>query len=216
MNNDYTHIAIVLDKSGSMGSVLTDTIRGVNTFVEDQKKAPGTACVTLATFSDYVTFAQDGPISSFAPLSTASYRPCGNTALYDAIGGTIHHLGSKFENMAEKDRPATVVVAIITDGYENVSREYNSKTVADMIEHQQSKYSWEFVYIGANQDAVLAAKTIGIGASNALNYAANAGGTKALYRSLSANLSSYRGGVGQTMAFSDDDRKTQIANGASV
>ncbi len=215
MNNEYTHIAIVLDKSGSMGSTLTDTIGGFNTFLEDQKKSPGVACVTLATFSDSVEFPQEGFIKEVPPLNMHSYRPMGNTALYNAIGQTIHRLGGKFENMAEPARPAKVLIAIITDGYENASREYTSKQVADMIEHQRIKYGWEFVFIGANQDAVVAAKGLNISADNAMTYAANAGGTKAAFGSLSANTAMYRSGGVAHMSFSNEDRKLQADQGAA-
>lgn len=211
MKKNHTDITIILDRSGSMASVAEDTIGGFNRFLEDQRKVPGGASITLHQFDDVF----ETPISNQdiqkAPLLTgATFVPRGNTALLDAIGRGIGETGSRLSNEpAEK-----VVVVIITDGHENASHEYNQAKVHEMIEHQRSKYAWEFVFLGANQDAIKAAANLGVQGANAMTYASNSAGTKAAFASAGSNLTMYRCSMSTNMAFNDKDREDQKKAGA--
>jgi hypothetical protein len=170
MKTDSTYIAVVLDRSGSMSSVKQATIDGFNEFVNKQKQVPGECRLMLTQFDDVYEMVFNRPIAEVQPLDDQSYHPRGMTALHDAIGKTIHDVGKTLAAMPEADRPARVLVAIITDGGENSSKEFHQKQIADLVQQQQDQYSWIFVFIGANQDAVLTAKTFNIPATQALTY----------------------------------------------
>lgn len=215
MKKDHTDITIILDRSGSMSAVAGDTIGGFNRFLNDQKKGAGTATITLHQFDNqFETPIKAQDIQSAPELTTATFVPRGNTALLDAIGRAIVDTGARMsaagDQCAEK-----VVVVIITDGQENASHEYNHAKVHEMIEHQRSKYQWEFVFLGANQDAIKAATNLGVAGGNAMTYAHNAKGTTAAFDSTSANLRSMRAGVTASMKYSEEDRKKQRAAGAT-
>jgi hypothetical protein len=217
MKSDYTHIAMVLDRSGSMASIASDTIGGVNTFLEAQRKAPGECTATLVQFDDVIETVIDGKrVAEVKPLDKETYVPRNSTALYDAVGRTIVSTGDYLMRKAESDRPGKVIFAIITDGYENASREYNRAKVFDMIKHQREVYKWEFVFIGANQDALAEGESIGIARSHSINYAANPRGTQVAYASMAANTVSMRCGLKQDMSWKDEDRKAQADAGAQT
>lgn len=216
MKQNYTDIIIVLDRSGSMQSVKTDTIGGFNRFLEDQQMLPGEARITLAQFDDeYETVLNAVPIKDAKSLNDQTYVPRGNTPLHGAIGRTIEDTGRRFHGMQDHDRPEKVVFLIITDGEENSTHKYewskpwSASKVKEMIERQTSAYKWHFVYIGANQDAIVNAAKMGIAASNALNYTSNAEGTQKLYRSASANLCALRTNKSDSMSWSKKDREDQ-------
>jgi hypothetical protein len=145
-------------------------------------------------------------------LTSETFVPRGNTALLDAIGRAIGDTGARME-AAGNDCAEKVVFVIITDGHENASHEYNHAKVHEMIDHQRGKYSWEFVFLGANQDAIKVATNIGMAAGNAMKYASNAVGTQAAFKSASSNLRAFRAG-GQSMQFSDKDKEEQKKAGA--
>ena len=148
MKKDYTKIITVLDESGSMASVRTDTMGGYNNFIEEQRKVPGTADVTLITFNSRPTCEYSGvPINS-PEVILENYSPKGNTALYDAIGLAITQTGNALAALPENERPEKVVMVIITDGQENASTDYTRKQINEMITHQREKYSWQFVFLG--------------------------------------------------------------------
>lgn len=215
MKQNYTDINIVLDRSGSMDTVKDDTIGGFNAFLKAQQEAPGEATITLAQFDDvYEVVYQTINIKDAKPLNSATFVPRGSTALLDAIGRTINEVGAKLSKLSEDQRPAKVVFVILTDGHENASKEFTRAGIDQMIKHQRDFYAWEFVFLGANQDAIAAAKQIGIQAANALTYAANAQGTSEAFGSVSKNLINYRSGVVQDMSFDEDDRKKQKQSGA--
>jgi hypothetical protein len=154
MKKNLTHIAIILDESRSMSTCKNDTIGGFNEFLNTQKKIKGEANVTLVKFSDYYKVINDGvEINSVAILNESNYTPSNNTALLDAVGKTINHIGDRLASMKEKNKPEKVIMVIITDGEENSSREFSKTKVAEMIKHQREKYSWEFLFIGADIDA---------------------------------------------------------------
>lgn len=192
MKDGFTYIAVVLDRSGSMSSIRESTIGGFNKFLAEQKAVPGEALLTLAQFDDQYEIVHNALMLRDVPeLTAATFVPRGYTALDDAIGRTIDALGARLAGMREQDRPSKVIVVIITDGGENASKEYKGRA-AQMIEHQRTKYSWEFVYIGANQDAVATARSYNINPNNALNYAANNAGTQQAFTSASVGMRSYR------------------------
>lgn len=214
MKTNHTDITIILDRSGSMSSVADDTIGGFNRFLSDQQAAPGTASITLNQFDDQFETVLNGvEIHSAKSLDRTTFVPRGYTALFDAIGRSITDTGARIEAMPESERPEKVVCVIITDGHENASREFIKPKVMEMIQHQREKYQWEFVFLGANQDAIAAAKGFGIAASNAMSFAGNGQGVTAAFASTSRNLQQYRAG-GQSMAYSTQDRQEQLKAGA--
>lgn len=214
MKQNHIDITVVLDRSGSMASVADDTIGGFNRFLNDQKSAPGTAIISLHQFDDvFETVINGQDIKSAPELTSKTFVPRGSTALLDAIGRAIKDTGSRLENASDADKAEKIVFVIVTDGHENASHEYNQADVFKMIEHQKTKYLWEFVFIGANQNAIKTASGIGISGANAMSYASNAVGTKAVFRSVSSNLRSYSGGMSAGMAFTEDDKEAQTKAG---
>jgi hypothetical protein len=212
MRNDLTDINIVLDRSGSMEVVRTDTIGGFNTFLQSQKEAPGEATLTLAQFDDQYEIVYGGKnIQDVPPLTAKTFVPRGSTALLDAIGRTINATGSRLEAMPEDERPGRVLFVILTDGQENASREFKKDQINKMIEDQTDIYQWDFVFLGANQDAIQEGSGMGFMAGNSMTYSVSASGVSAAYSSLSMSACGYRSGDGQlkTMFFSDEDRKKQ-------
>lgn len=193
-----------------MASVAPDTIGGFNTFLDDQKKAPGTASISLHQFDDeYETVLGGVDIQKANPLTTATFVPRGNTALMDAIGRSIVDTGARIDGKPDAEKPEKVVFVIITDGQENASKEYNQAKVHEMISHQRDKYSWEFVFLGANQDAIKAATNIGVRAGTSMTYAGNSAGVAAACVAVSSNLRSFRSGDSTTMDFDDEQRVAQ-------
>lgn len=217
MKKDYVHIAVVLDRSGSMGSILLPTISGYNEFLNSQKNQVGTAKFTLAQFDDIYEVVYNGvDVNDVPELNTSTFKPRNMTALYDAICKTIDDTGNYFSKLKESERPEKVVCVIITDGGENASREFTSSDVQSKINHQRDKYGWEFMFIGANQDAIATAKGFGISSSNALNYTANARGSDALYKGLGQKVANFRYSVScglesanEALMFDDEDIKKQ-------
>lgn len=174
MKKDYTHITVILDRSGSMEKVKEDTIGGFNAFLNEQKNLEGEATISIIQFdNEYEYIAKFKPIQEVEELNSSTYKPRGMTALYDALGKAIKQTGKTLRNMKEEDRPEKVVFVILTDGYENASKKYTADNIKDKIEHQQSKYNWDFTYIGANQDAILVGNSMGISKDKSLNFAAD-------------------------------------------
>jgi len=181
---------------------------GINSFISDRKDDPGRATVTLHEFDT-----EQFTLFSFIPVSEAQrYRlvPRGGTALHDAIGITFASEGSKLAAMPEHERPGKVVVLIATDGLENSSREYRDK-IAPVITGQREKYGWEIIYIGANQDAVETAATMGIPVAGAATYDASPTAARFAFRA-SSGLAA-RGARGQSYSYTDDERKSMTPKG---
>lgn len=186
-----TEIIFVVDRSGSMQNIAADMRGGFDAFITKQKETPGECKVTLAQFDDHYDVVYSArPLNEVAALEL---EPRGSTALLDALGRTISETGARLKKMRESERPSQVLFVVVTDGHENASREWNRDRVFRMITEQREKYNWEFIFLGANQDSIATATALGISASNSVTYDANAGGSKALFRGLSANVSSYRG-----------------------
>jgi uncharacterized protein YegL len=172
MNNNLTEIAFVLDRSGSMQSMVEPAISGFNRLLREQQQEPGGARFTLVLFDDYyeVPF-HSVPIAEVVELDTTSYVPRGSTALLDAVGRTIDELGATLAAIPEADRPGQVIVAILTDGEENASRRYTWQDIAKRIHHQSEAYGWKFLFLGANQDAIATAAKMNIHAADSSNFA---------------------------------------------
>ena len=171
MKKDLTEIVFILDRSGSMGGLEADTIGGFNSLIRKQKELQGEALVSLVLFNHKSTVIYNRvPIREVEPLTDQQYYACGNTALLDAVGDAIHHIGNIHKYIREEDRPEKTMVIITTDGMENASGRYSYDKIRTMIEKEKTKYGWEFLFLGANIDAVGAARDIGIDAKYAANY----------------------------------------------
>ena len=182
MRENLTEMVFVLDRSGSMESLTADTIGGFNELIEKQKKIEGDAYVTTVLFDhEYELLHDHVALKDVAPLTDREYFARGSTALLDAVGRTINTVGARLATMPEEERPAHVVFVITTDGKENSSREYTAQRVRGMIEHQQQKYSWQFIFLGANMDAVSEAGKLGICASHAANFTPSHSGVRNMY-----------------------------------
>lgn len=209
-DNNYTHIAVVLDRSGSMASIKSDMDGAFNSLIEDQRKVEGRATVSLVQFDDTVE-----TVYSFLHLSEVpklDLQPRGLTALLDALGRTINETGVALRDMPEATRPGKVIFVVITDGLENRSREFTRDTVRRLIERQRSEFSWEFLYLGANQNAIQEGAKYGFLADQSIAYAASSHGTQSVVGSTSGLLKSYRGATAQGIAtagigYSDEDRQ---------
>jgi hypothetical protein len=193
MKKNYTEIAFVLDRSGSMESCVDAAIEGFNRFLSDQQQTNGLARLTLVLFDDeYLVPVRSIPVAEVLPLTRETYVPRNMTALLDAIGRTIDELGQGLSSMPPADRPGQVIVAIFTDGLENASQKFSWKDVATRIKHQTEAYKWTFLFLGANQDAIATAAQINIAAANAATYVADAAGSRASHRTLSRKVRSMR------------------------
>lgn len=203
-----TEIIIILDRSGSMASVAGDTIGGFNEFVAKQKAVPGEARMTLVQFdNEYEKVYEAISLSDVKPLDRTTFVPRGSTALLDAIGTTILAQGKRFDTASTK--PGKVVVAILTDGEENSSREFTREKVFALIKEQRDQWGWDFYFLGANQDAIRAAGDIGIARAQAVTYSANAKGVDAAFDVLSVATKSSRKGV--TYGVTDYDRSRSVS-----
>ena len=193
MNEKQTEIAVLIDASGSMSSIRDDVVGGFNAFVDDQKKLPVEARLTV-TFFDNSRFDkwQEGLDLKNCPKLGAEYRPGGATPLLDATGRTIEELGERLSSMAEADRPSKVMVIVMTDGYENSSVVFTKEKIKSMIEHQQQVYKWEFVFLGANIDAFAEAESMGMRVDNVAEYDATSDGVKKAFAKMSEATSFYR------------------------
>lgn len=193
MKDNLTEIIFILDRSGSMSRLTTDTIGGYNAFIDKQKQEPGEALVTTVLFDDKYEVLHDGVnLKDIEPLTDKQYSARGMTALLDAIGKTVNDVGDRLGKMAEADRPSKVIMVITTDGMENASREFIKKQIKEMIIHQTEKYNWQFMFLGANIDAVSEAEGLGISRGCAATYTASAAGTDQLYATMSRTVSAYR------------------------
>lgn len=182
MRENLTEMVFVLDRSGSMSGLAADTIGGFNELIEKQKKIEGDAYVTTVLFDhEYEVLHDHVALEEVAPLTDKEYFARGSTALLDAVGRTIDAVGARLAAAPEEERPAHVVFVITTDGMENSSREYTAKRVRGMIEHQQQKYSWQFVFLGANMDAVSEARKLGISAKYAADFTPSHSGVRKMY-----------------------------------
>ncbi len=188
-------IVLIIDKSGSMDAIKKDAIGGFNSFLDEQRDIEGRANVTFVLFDDHYELVHNGKdINEVSDLNKNTYKPSGTTALLDAVGRTVDHVGERLDRLKESDKPENVIVFVLTDGKENASSDYTRERIKNMIELQESKYSWEFIYGGANQDAFAEAGGLGIKGKNVFNFDATGEGTRTVYESSSKLMASYRKG----------------------
>ena len=173
MKKGLTEIIFVLDRSGSMGHLTGDTIGAYNAYLDEQKRFEGETRITTVLFDDKYELLYNGCELEKAYIDHEKYYVRGMTALYDALGKTILDVGRRLSQTPESERPEKIIFIITTDGYENASREFTRKKVKEMIEHQQNKYSWEFLFFGANIDSAETADSIGLSSDNAFDFEAS-------------------------------------------
>ena len=192
--NKVSEIVFMLDMTASMQPLAAETVIGFNNFIEEQKKVPGEAKVTLITFNSNKTEKVYNcvDLTTIQPMKQEEYRPNGMTPLLDTIGNTIKETGERLKNTDEPDRPEKLIVCIMTDGEENFSHTYDRKQVFDMVKHQKDVYKWEFVFLGANQDSFLEAGRLGVDKKDIQNYTSDSDGLKAAYTFTSAAVTQYR------------------------
>lgn len=193
MKKNLTELVFILDRSGSMAGLEGDTIGGFNAMIEKQKKEPGEAYVSTILFDNVSEVLHDRvKLDSIPKMTDRDYTVRGCTALIDAIGGAIKHISNIHKYARPEDVPEHTMFIITTDGMENASRRFSSDEVKKMIEHQKAENGWEFLFIGANIDAVQTAAQFGINHDRAVNYRADSQGTQVLYETLCAPISAMR------------------------
>ncbi len=193
MKKNLTEIVFILDRSGSMAGLEDDTIGGFNAMIEKQKGEPGEAYVSTVLFDNVSEVIHDRvDIQKVEPMTRREYYVRGSTALLDAVGGAIHHIGNVHKYARPEDRPEKTLFVITTDGMENASRHYSYERVKMMIERNTDKYGWEFLFLGANIDAAKEAARFGIRADRAANYRADSTGTAVVYEAVSEAVCSVR------------------------
>ena len=193
MRKGLTEIVFILDRSGSMSGLEKDTIGGYNSLIKKQKKEEGEAYISTVLFDDRTEVLHDRVgLDKIKPMTEEEYYVRGCTALLDAVGGAIHHIGNVHKYAREEDRPEKTLFIITTDGQENSSRMYTYENVKRMVERQKEKYGWEFLFLGANIDAVEEAGRFGIKPDRAVNYECDEIGTAVNYRALNKAVSRVR------------------------
>ena len=194
MKKNLTELVFILDRSGSMHGLEPDTIGGFNSLLEKQRREPGEAVVSTVLFnSDTLVLHDRVKVEAVSPMTPGEYQVGGCTALLDAIGGAIRHIGNIHKYARPEDVPEHTLFVITTDGMENASRFYSSRQVKEMIRRQQQKYGWEFLFLGANIDAVETAEHLGISPDRAVNYRCDSQGTQLNYRAVCQAVSAVRG-----------------------
>jgi hypothetical protein len=238
MKEGYTHIAVVLDSSGSMASIFDDTIAGFNHFLKAQKEAEGEATMTLVEFAqpafergltnwgpntliggvlndrvpktvpDINVKFDFRPITAVEELNKSNYRPNGGTPLLDTIGETIVRTGRALAALPESLKPSKVLFVIITDGEENASHFYNLDKIKELTTHQSIVYKWEFMYLGANQDAIQVGGSFGIKASSSMSYGLSSGEIGSTYQVLASKTAAYRAfnATADALNFTEEER----------
>ena len=193
MKNNTTELVCVLDRSGSMSGLESDTIGGFNSLIAKQKREDGACFVSTVLFDTECNVLHDRvPIEKISQMTASDYVPGGCTALLDALGRAIHHIGNIHKYAREEDVPEHTIFVITTDGLENASKRYTSAKVKRMIERQKNRYGWEFIFLAANIDAVETAEHIGISRNRAANYRADGEGTASMFSVMSKAVSAVR------------------------
>ena len=193
MNKNILELVFILDRSGSMHGLERDTVGGFNSMIEKQKSVEGEVLVSTVLFNTKTTVLHDRkPITEIEKMKIKDFETCGCTALLDAIGSSINHISNIHKYIRKEDVPNKVMFVITTDGFENASNVFTSKQIKELIKEKQEKDKWEFLFIGANIDAVETANLYGIDELNAVNYHADKKGTKVLYDSVSETVLNMR------------------------
>ena len=214
-----TEIVLVLDESGSMESYRDEAINGLNNFIQRQRQALGEASITVVTFSypSSIRLVVDAePITTVCPFSRANYRPDGNTALFDAIAKSIIATNTRLASLPATEQPSKVIFCIFTDGQENSSRDFEQEDVKAMITEQEDKYHWDFLYLGANQDAYKVGNRFGIKPGKALTYSQTQDGIAAVFNATGESVARYRSSGRPTgdQFFTEEDHRKQESLGA--
>ena len=208
MKKGLTELVFILDRSGSMAGMERDTIGGFNSTVEKQKTEPGQALVSTILFDNVSEVLHDRvPLEKINPLTDNEYFARGSTALVDALGSAIHHIGNVHKYARDEDRPEKTIFVITTDGYENASTRYSIEQVREMVNRQKGKYGWEFIFFGANIDAVSTAAQYGIDSSRAANFVCDKKGMDLMYEAGSRVVSCLRSSSCRQM---DDSWKQNV------
>ena len=216
MKNNITELVFILDRSGSMAGLESDTIGGFNAMIEKQKKQNGECYVSTVLFDNESEVIHDRvKLSEIKPMTDRDYTVRGCTALIDAIGGAIHHIGNIHKYARPEDVPENTMFIITTDGMENASRKYSGNRVRAMIERQKEKYGWEFLFIGANIDAVETAAKYGISRDRAVNYNADSEGTSIVYEAVASAVCNVRANA-SIDNWSDDINADFIRRGKKI
>ena len=193
MQDNLTDIVCVIDRSGSMDAMRSDAIGGFNSFLKAQQQLPGDARLTVVLFNHEYHLHDDGiPLQEAKPLGETTYIPTGTTALLDAVGRTIDNVGVRLAATPEPERPGKVMVAILTDGLENASTDYSRDRVFEMIKHQREKYSWEFLFLAANQDAIATAGSLAIPRQAAATFQATGEGMQRAFMDINTRVTASR------------------------
>lgn len=205
MKKNYTHISILIDRSGSMEGIQKDMEGGLTEFIKKQTQLPGKCTITAAQFDTY--YDKLHSLKDASEVGTIKINPRGSTALIDSMCKLIIDSGKELSELSEGERPEKVLFLTITDGEENSSTEYTNEKLKEMIKLQEEVYKWEFVYIGANQDAFSVASNLGIGNSSlkSFTYTATSAGIGAMLTSLSTSTATYRSSNSNTFAFTNTD-----------
>lgn len=204
-NSDYTAVAVLVDRSGSMGQIREDAEGAINSFIEEQKEQSGKCTLRLAQFD--TTYEDVFKSKDISKVSKYNLQPRGMTALTDGIGKVVTDFGAELRALPENERPANVIVVIVTDGGENSSREFTTDQVHDLIKDQQDKYNWKFLFLAAGQDAIAVGGGYGIGAGSTITYTTdNYAGTFSTASALVTGLRS----TGNLGTFTDEDRENAV------
>lgn len=217
MRNDYTHLSVILDRTGSMESIRDDVIGGFNAFLAEQKAAPGFATMTLVQFDSqdpYEVIHSFAQVAAVPELTRTTFVPRASTPLLDAIGRGINDLEQKLAQMPEAVRPSRVVMVIITDGQENASREFRKDQIAKMIAEKQSKQDWQFVFLSADLNAINDAMAVGVRPMATMVFDKDSQGTRSAWASTSQRILRVRAGAADHIEFTDEDRAQQAAEKA--
>jgi len=205
---NYTAIMLLVDRSGSMQSIRESAEAGIHEFIVSQAaQTTGRRTIRLAQFDMEYELVHPSVLAKDAP--TFTLQPRGSTALLDAMGRSIGEFGAELAALPEDQRPGTVIYAVMTDGAENSSREFTWDTIKAVVEHQESHYGWEILYLGANQDAIATGANLGIRVSRSMTYSASGVGTKAAYNSMHTYVATAATGAPAT--FTDEDRQAAMA-----
>lgn len=210
MNPHYTDITLLLDCSGSMNKIRQATIDGFNSFIAEQRQLPGTVTISLVQFSHRRKVSYTAaPIHDVPRLDREEYQPKGGTALLDALAETIDDTGRRLASLAERELPSAVIVAILTDGKENSSRRFTYPQVVERIARQSDIYTWNFLFLAADQDAIAEAARLSILAGAALTFRKSGAGSGAAFKSLSKAAGDLRSGKKNRAEFDEADRQAQ-------
>lgn len=217
MKKEYTHISIIIDRSGSMATMAKEVVSGFNSLLNKQLKVKGEATMTVVQFDhEYQVLNDFIKINNVKELDNNTYTPRGNTALLDAMGKTIEDVRTKINELEDNEKPSKAIFVFITDGEENCSKQYSRERVFEMIEDLKSEskeenaIDWDFVFIGANQDAISAGSSLGISRGASLTYDSSGDGATTAFKSLSDSLTSYRCATkGVSYSFTEKDREEQ-------